>query len=328
MSIFEKIVTGKKVVFAPVYSMRSYETGEYNLEADGNFNRVMSVIRKYKPKTAYVLLPERSYLCDYTFMLMLQRIQGVEVVFVPSELYGVNAAMTRQSTATLPESIEEVKFDTLISEPQVFTQHYMKCERDFDLYYWCVATSTDKWPIWFVDRYKDTDRLIASVVPTIVATEAQKDALGGKAFVDDFYISEKQPKTIYFPFRLSDPDYEFESLELILNRLNARGYRTKFNVLVPDINDSMSRLDTAINSLVTKVPADHAVYNAIISGKPIVPYFEHMDRLPHISIYEMIDAGCKIITWDCEDARKYDTITTVTSYAGFEDAIAEMLEED
>lgn len=324
MSIFSKIVTGKSVLFAPVYSMRSHKTGKYDLAADGNFHRVIGCIRKYKPKRAFVLVPTDDKLANRHIFMHIHELVGTDLVFVPASLYGENAHATRKSLCMLPECIDIGAIDTIIAEPQQLVTMLMSITHDICLYYWCVATSTNDWPVWFVDEFKDVDEWIAQRVHTIVATEAQAKALGGQAFVDDFYFRQKQKATIYFPFRLSDPNYEFESLQLVVNRLRACGYADEFVVLLPDLNEAV----TVPSGSYKLVPSDHDVYQAIINGKPIVPYFEHMDRLPHISIYEMIDAGCRIITWDCEDARKYDTITTVTSYEGFEREIIRLIGEE
>ena len=324
MSIFSEIVTGKSVLFAPVYSMRSHKTGKYDLAADGNFHRVIGCIRKYKPKRAIVLIPDDDKLADKHFYMHIPEVNGTDLVFVPAVLYGANAYETRKTLYMLPNCVDVGKLDTIIAEPQNLVLHLGFITYNVDLYYWCVATSTDDWPVWFVDEFREVDKQIAQYIPTIVATEAQAKALGGEAFVDDFYFRQKQKKIIYFPFRLSDPNYEFESLQLLVNRLRARGYADDFTVLLPDLNESV----TVPSGSLKLVPSDHDVYQAIINGKPIVPYFEHMDRLPHISIYEMLDAGCKIVTWDCEDARKYDTIIPVTSYEGFENEIVRLIEEE
>lgn len=324
MSIFSKIVTGKSVLFAPVYSMRSHKTGKYDLEADGNFNRVIGCIRKYKPKRAFVLVPTDDKLANEHILMHIPELVGTDLVFVPASLYEENAHATRMSLFGLPDCISISDIDVIIAEPQRLVHTLAFMTYDVDLFYWCVATSTKDWPVWFVDEFSDEDRLLAQHLPTIVATEAQAEALGGMAFVDDFYFPRRKKSIIYFPFRLSDPNYEVESLQLIVNRLRARGFEDDFTVLLPDLNESV----TIPSGSYKLVQSDHDIYQAIINGKPIIPYFEHMDRLPHISIYEMIEAGCRIITWDCEDARKYDTITTVTSYSAFEDAIVRLIEED
>lgn len=323
MSIFSKIVTGKSVLFVPVYSMRSHVTGKYSLKTDGNFNRVMAVIRKYKPRIAVVTIPEHDKLAD-NFNHNEYKIDGVKLMFRHSSIYGENANATRKAPYYDNAFSDPTSFDAVISEPQCVTLCMMNSMKKVNLYYWCVATSTDEWPIWFVDEFKEFDALIASKVPTIVATEAQKKQLGSNAVVGDFYITQPKKKTIYFPFRTSDPNYEYEMLNIVLNRIRARGYSDKFKLLIADVNESAGDIPT----YATLVSSNHDVYTALLAGKPIIPYFEHMDRLPHISIYEMIDAGCKIVTWDCEDARKYDTITTVTSYEGFEREIIRLIEEE
>ena len=317
--MFSEILPGKRVLFIPVYSMRSHETGKYNLMADGNFTRVLSVIKKYKPAYASVTIPAESIVQDINAVKSIV-IPGVSLAFCETFLYGVNANGTRKSLAPL-DAGDLNDYDAIVSEPQTMTRDLIAHGFRDKLYYWCIATSTDDWPIWFVDEFKYQDRKIAGEVTTIVATESQKESLGANAVVDDFYIPAEKKQILYFPFRPSDPNYEFDMFKLMLNRLRANGLWDKFDVIMPDLNDSAGSLP----SYIKKVPSDHAVYQAIINGMPIVPYYEHMDRLPHISIYEMIEARCRIVTWDCVDARKHDTITTVSSYGEFEYVVAEMI---
>ena len=321
--MFSKILPGKSALFIPVYSMRSHVTGKYNLKTDGNFNRVMAVIRKYKPRFAVVTIPEADRLNE-SFNPEEFSVDGVKLSFRHSHIYGENANATRKAMYFAGASSDITSFDAVISEPQYVTLGMMNNTKKINLYYWCVATSTDEWPVWFVDEFKDIDVYIADNVKTIVATEAQKKRLGKNAVVDDFYIPSPKKKIIYFPFRISDPNYEFDMLMVIMNHIRARGYADKFKLLVADVNESSD----GIPSYAKLVPTDHDVYNALLAGKPIIPYFEHMDRLPHISIYEMIEAGCKIVTWNCADARKYDTITTVSTYQAFEDTLIKLIEED
>lgn len=321
--MFDEILPGKTALFIPVYSMRSHVTGKYNLRTDGNFNRVMAVIRKYKPRIAVVTIPEYDRLSE-SINVDEFSIPGVRLVFRYSSIYGENANATRKASYSDSAFSDPYSFDAVISEPQHVTLGMMNSEDKINLYYWCVATSTDDWPVWFVDEFKELDVLIANNVPTIVATEAQKKKLGDNAVVGDFYISQPKKKIMYFPFRASDSNYQFEMFKLLINHIRARGYADKFTVLLADVNESTNELP----SYFKLVPSHHDVYQAILNGKPIIPYFEHMDRLPHISIYEMIEAGCSIVTWDCEDARKYDTITTVNSYKEFEDALVKLIEED
>lgn len=321
--MFDKILPGKSVLFVPVYSMRSHVTGKYNLKTDGNFNRVMAVIRKYKPRVAVVTIPEADKLNE-PFNSEEFSIKGVKLAFRQSPIYGENANATRNALYFDCAFSDPTSFDAVISEPQYVTLGMLNSTEKINLYYWCVATSTDEWPVWFVNEFKELDALIASSVPTIVATEAQKEQLGSNAVVGDFYITQPKKKIIYFPFRISDPNYEFDMLMVIMNHIRARGYADQFKLLIADVNESSD----GIPSYAKLVPTDHDVYNALLAGKPIIPYFEHMDRLPHISIYEMIEAGCKIVTWNCADARKYDTITTVSTYQAFEDTLIKLIEED
>ena len=55
---FDEMINGKKILFIPIYSMRDYKTGLYNLLADGNMARIYSKIKTAKPKESFVAIPE------------------------------------------------------------------------------------------------------------------------------------------------------------------------------------------------------------------------------------------------------------------------------
>ena len=57
-NLFDTMLNNKKILFIPIYSMRDYKTGIYNLEADGNMARIYSKIRTAKPKEAVVAIPQ------------------------------------------------------------------------------------------------------------------------------------------------------------------------------------------------------------------------------------------------------------------------------
>ena len=81
------------VLFIPIYSMRSYETGKYSILKDGNFQLTMARILASDFEQIVVTVPSDSS----DFNETLARFESLtRVSFVKAE-YGVNAVETRDT---------------------------------------------------------------------------------------------------------------------------------------------------------------------------------------------------------------------------------------
>lgn len=284
-----KAVENKTILMIPVYSMRSYKTGKYMLEKDGNMARVLSFLLNTNYKKAYVLIPDK--------------IEGIgnikekvneynkDVNFIPVNAYGGNAYETRHNVYNFYKFCNNDEIDLIISEPNYLTEKLVEEKRDKTIY-WCVASITDIGTPWFVKEYIETDLKIAKQIPTMCATESQVNALGENAFVGPFYEPDKFDfKIVFFPFRLSDENYKAEKFAKCVNKLWDEGYKN-FKVLYTDVNDSGIFYD---NGPFKKVSSDKENYIAILKGKPIIPYLENDKMLAHISEYEFKYYDCDVV---------------------------------
>ena len=71
-------ITNKSVLFVPIFSARSYETGIYNLALDGNMARIVSMILMGKPDKATVLIPRNISNLD----VISRQLKGMNVNFI------------------------------------------------------------------------------------------------------------------------------------------------------------------------------------------------------------------------------------------------------
>lgn len=289
----------KKILFIPVYSMRSYETGVYNLAADGNMARVVSKALDIGPDAnkIVILIPENSIGVEkYSDML------NSNTILLECDAYGENAAETRNNPDKLIEWIKENiapgivgMYDYVIVEPNLLVE---KLDEYYGLgnklIYWCVASATDRGTPWFCKDYAELDKKLASKYETWCASQGQVNYLKGKSQVATFYNPHYfNYKTIFFPFRLSDPNYNAAKLIHFVDMLVDLGI-TNFKVLYTDPNDSNVFKD---NSMFVKVPSQKEVYTEILKAKPIIPYFEDHYVLNHIGINEFKYYGCKVIMY-------------------------------
>lgn len=311
-------ITDKSVLFIPIFSARSYETGIYNLALDGNMARIVSMILMGKPKHATVLIPDNISNLD---VIMRQLRDGdsenrIEKIFVRCNAYGENAYATRMNGNKFAEFINDKfdrnDFDIIVIEPNTLAdKKYFYQFRNAKIIYWCVASITSKGTPWFTEKFVDMDKKIASEFDTECILKTQVEALGGLSYDDHdgFYNPESfDYQTIFFPFRLSDKNYHTYEFKESIHKLKKICYN-KFKVLYTDVNDSgyfYEDEDTFI-----KVPSQKEVYLEILKAKPIIPYLENTDILTHINIHEMLYYGCRIIMFENETYKNVENVSFI-----------------
>ena len=320
----ENMISGKRVLFVPVYSARSYETGVYNLALDGNMARIISKLITSDFEHAVVLIPG-AYSGLYTMCLQMARHgkNGNHVRFVRCGCYGVNAHETRMNGDKFVEFINEHfkpdEFNVVVVEPNTLANQVDKLDlsKTAEMVYWCVASVTSKGTPWFVKEFEDMDKQIAQKVKTECVLQSQADALGGLSFSNPkgFYDPAAfDYATIFFPFRLSDKGYHAREFRQAIYDL-PQEYRDKIKVLYTDVNDSQIFAD---DSTFVKVPSQKEVYIGILKGKPIIPYLDDSRMITHINIHEFMYYGCDMIMlWNttyssCDNVTMIDNIGQLT----------------
>lgn len=305
--MFKEKFCNKRVLFVPVYSARSYETGLYDLNHDGNFSRLMSLCANVKMERAFVLIPDH--------LKAFPTAKEEYVQFYCSQLYGANANETRHRdqfeamyTTLIADLFRGLKVDYLVCEPNFITLRLARLEEFKDkLIYWCVASATSCGTPWFVEEYKYVDKEIARYVETACANKAQVEYLEERAYLEEEFYDPSvfDYKTIFFPFRLTDPNYHATEFKNVIDELSKRKDLTPFKVLYTDMNDSHA-FDGCKN--VKQISSDHDVYINVLKGRPIIPYLENDDVLEHISIREFLYYNCEVIMFTQKHKRMSDNI--------------------
>lgn len=323
---FKERFKGKRLLFIPIYSMRDYQTGEYNLDNDGNFARILSALANIEFKDATVLIPQKRKpltRIDYTIF-------DNNVQFIECEVYGKNAKETRDSCKFFKWLTERFglhsldDFDYIIVEPNQLVEKLLGTYLFPKLVYWCVASKTLQGTPWFVEDYDESDKNIASAIPTACASPLQVEYLGGFSYLEPIFYDAKQfdYKTIFFPFRLSDKNYKVELFLEALADISRDNDLPPFKVLYTDPNES----GIIENSHVFKrISSDHDVYLQVLKGRPIIPYLEDDNVLEHISINEFIYYHCELIMLTQRHKRDYDNIIYVNDKKGLCEALRSLL---
>ena len=321
MMLAEKI-RDKRVLFVPIYSMRNYQTGQYELEHDGNYNRVLSLLAKHTFTKADVLIPANAVLPK----------KPNDVDFIVSASYGKNAKATRDTENLFDDVIalfEHNKYDIIVVEPNALTlqliAHFRNITMLDKLVYWCVASATECGTPWFVQEYASTDKQIASTVVTACASQSQVEYLQGKSYLEEsFYNPEVfDYQTIFFPFRLTDQNYHANEFAEIVKQLQNTPGLKPFKVLYTDVNSS-GLFDNFDNFV--RVSSDHDTYLQVLKGRPIIPYLENDNMLEHVSIHEFLYYNCKVIMLNQKHKRDNPNIIYIDNINCLLKTLCELLE--
>lgn len=294
----EDLIKNKKVLMIPVYSARSYESGSYDMMADGNVSKYLMKILKSKAKEIDILYPWNS--CH------INKISSVTNKFAKCKVnwikfnYGKNAHETRNMGQKFYDYImgKNKQYDLIISEVNTLAKLAIistnnLCNKN-NFIYWAGTHNTDG-TLWCDGDYS-LSKEIAQEITTACLLPDQPALFGGKSFYD-LYTYDPQyfdKKIIFFPFRLTDKSYHAEEFLNAINEIRSEGI-DNFVVLYTDVNESHLFDKEQINGFI-KVPKDRFIYQAILKGKPIIPFLDDLNKNSHSNIFEFMYYNCDIIT--------------------------------
>lgn len=310
-------IENKIVVFIPLFSMRNRKTGIYELEHDGNFARIKSLLKTSNPRYAYILTPQNA---EYN-ALNMKNVQCIR-----TNIYKENAAATRSNVDAFSEVERLIKIitpDVIISEPNALTIQLSKTNWKDKLVYWCVASKTSQGTPWFVKDWSEADFNLAQEVETACVTIPQIEYLKGKSYLESSFYAPKvfDYKTIFFPFRLTDENYHAKDFANAIIKLAHDDDLPAFKVLYTDINNSGIFDNFNTTHLFKKISSDHDVYLQVLKGRPIIPYLERDAILEHISIHEFIYYHCELIMLTQRHKRAYSNIIYIETIDGLYEAL-------
>lgn len=299
----ENYLKDKKVLMIPVYSTRSYETGEYNLLADGNVSKYLMKIIGSNAQEIDIFYPNNSVNLD-KIKEIVKNNTNQKVNWVPVK-YGINAHETRNMGKQFFGYINK-KYDIIITEINTLAEIIAEgqgnefCNKN-NLIYWVGSYNTDC-TRWDTIGHEQLNKKIAKEIKTACLLPAQVSFLGGKAFEDECIYNPKyfDKKYIFFPFRLSDSSYKLDLLLKVIDKLKNEKINN-FVVLYTDPNDS-GLLNKSDETIFIKVPANKFVYLSILKGKPIIPFLDDVEKNYHSNIFEFMYYDCKVIMYDNENS--------------------------
>lgn len=276
-------------LIVPIYSMRSYETGEYSILKDGNFKLH---INRMDWDNDILVVPENT--SDLMEFVDLGIIPISSIVFAD---YGVNAYETRKT-------FWSKNLDSLdgIGLPIVTDITGYDGNQPFFNNFNITKDPNSRRP--YIDDFIETDiDSIRRAQGTTVLNQGQKDYLVSlapdledKIEVNQKVISKKYfdkvgvevPITprfdIFFPFRISDKAYQFDDVVNLYS---------DSRILITDPNDSY---ESGKYENVWKQKLSKREYYGLLSTKPEIVYMENPNKVFHPGLADFIYFGCNIVS--------------------------------
>lgn len=292
------------ILFIPIISMRNHFTNKYDLACDGNINRLISTISLLKTSIKIsIVLPKNTENLDYITnheILKNYNLMIIQSPYTEDIFYKKNAYETRKNENWINFVKNNLPFyDKIIFEPNIVGKSLTTTTPYLNkLIYWCPVSNTETIKPSFIKEFDELDKHIASLCPTYVFSNGQKEYLKGHSIFDISMLKNinkecqniKNLPIIYLPFRISDKGYKIEYICNVLLKLEKK---YKFMVLYSTPNGE--ELPTKLNSTY-KIPTDRSVYNMLLNNKKVcIPFLENPEEILHMSLFEMVDIDACII---------------------------------
>jgi hypothetical protein len=312
-SYLSKEISGKKVLYVPMYSMRDYDTGAYDLSCDGNVNRFLTMLSFAKDVDLVFMVPANIKPESYTWMMdKIEELQKEGCLSrwndITTDCYGLNALETRKNYKWLEyitNHLVERGPDILLFEPNVLTKlfNYHGAEP----IYWLPVSSTADYVVPFLSEFTQTDRDASMNMTTVVASDEQHRYFSEVGAIDlqvdnlflrpEFFVTQPPSwptlqNVIFLPFRLTDDGYKFHYLHMVFSELYDD---YDFEVWYTDPNNAMDEDPRMDNKWYVKVSKDRNSYYKILSQRPIIPYLDNPDVIQHASPFEFAFYNCRMV---------------------------------
>ncbi len=293
----------KKVLYIPMYSMREYDTGFYNLAADGNVTRFISKLSSCHGVDLTIAMPISVRNFHYFKSLLELLVQAgclCSYELIVTDAYGVNAKETRLNEEkwfnVITDLLREEAYQVILFEPNNIGKFLNGKD---NVIYWCPVSSVKGKSIPFIDEFFQQDLENSKNFKMYVCSKKQLE-LFPNAFLDndmfnpELFINENELDRIklnrwfvFHPFRQSDPGYQTQMIFDLL-------HKEFFNeALVLYTAPNNFEIQSKVNKI--RVSSDRKTYYSILKTKPIVIYLENPDEIMHVGLLEFLHFGCHLI---------------------------------
>lgn len=295
-----------KVLWCPLFSMRSYETGKYAILKDGNFQLTMARVLASNFDSIYVTVPEEAS----DFEEVLERYKGLPQIHFIKMKYGKNALETREQFWVLNDIHA---FDNSID---VVVSDITTCPTTKPIIYNFNITKLPELDRPYIDKFFEQDlaSIEQSLFTTVLNPRQREHILEVRPDLHDKVIAHfkcaheslmpkhevasiewaRSMKKIFWPFRISDKAYKWDEF---LEAFQAQGLAEDgYTIDITDPNDTAKDLPP----FVKRYKLDKASYYAMLSNRFTVVMLDNIDTVLHPGTIEFFYYHCPVITFESE----------------------------
>lgn len=300
------------VLFAPIFSMRSYETGKYAILKDGNFQLTMARVLASDFDRVFVAVPEDSSDLDE----LTERFKDSPQVYFIEMKYGANAVSTRDffwiANADMMKNLE-MNFDVLITDitgysgtkPVVYNFNITKLpelDRPYiDRFFEQDLKSIERSLFTTVINPRQREYIL-EVRPDLINKVIVNTKCAHTDLLPKFDVPAADSKMIFWPFRISDKAYKFAEF---MEAFESQGlHEDGWHVVITDPNDTIA----VTRGYISKIKPSKEQYYRILSTRPVIVMLDDIDTVLHPGTIEFFHYGCSVITFSSDLIQNTNTI--------------------
>ena len=271
----------------PNFSMRSYETGEYAVLKDGNFqlhlNRASAGDIIAVPRNTSDIEECRSLFPEFEFVPLWYK----------ENAYESRKHFWEENQFVVDSLVDYYDCAYLVTDITGYTGAH-------EVFFIFNVTKDPENPRYYIDEFIDIDvKSVNRSVATFVLNQCQKDvlvaagAIPGNIFVDQRVISPSVMERyteglepihldgIFHPFRISDPCYRFDQ---VVECAIATGRI----LYITDPNMSFKRERYPEEAVIRVLHLTKKEYYQVLMGRPCIKNFENPEKVFHPGLAEFI----------------------------------------
>jgi len=314
-----------RVLWIPIFSMRSYDTGKYSILKDGNFQLAMARVLASDFDQISIAVPRDSSDLDELKL----KFEGRSHIQFKEMDYGLNAVQTREqfwSKNSTEMDFAESWFDIVISDVTGYTGQ-LPVVYNFNI------TKLPELDRPYIDKFFEQDlksieqslfttvlnprqrEYILEVRPDLLDKVIVNSKCAHESLLPKFDKTNKAEKLVFWPFRISDKAYQWEQF---LEAFEAQGLHDEgYLIFCTDPNDTLE----CDKSFVMSKKLSKSEYYQMLAARPLIVMLDDMDTVLHPGTIEFFHYRCPVITYT---SKIYDNENTIPDLRWLRKAIEDL----
>ena len=310
-----------RAFWIPIFSMRSYDTGQYAILKDGNFQLTMARVLASDFESHYVAIPDDSS----DFEELLERFRDHPQMYFTKMKYGMNAVETREKFWTLNDTqpIADIVISDITgysgTKPVIYNFNITKLpelNRPYiDKFFEQDLKSIEQSLFTTVINPRQREYIL-EVRPDLINKVIAHTKVAHADLLPKFPKQKPVEKVIFWPFRISDKAYQWKQF---LEAFEEQGLADDgYFIFVTDPNDTLKTEESYISK--EKLSKDE--YYRMLSTRPIIVMLDDIDKVLHPGTIEFLEYRCPVITYP---SKLYENENTIPDLRWLRKAIEDLV---